>query len=68
MKIVIIVFLLLVLVSLGVALVRLVKNKGTPTERGDGTVRALTWRISLSIALFLLLLGAYWLGLIQPHM
>jgi len=30
-------------------------------------VRALTLRISLSIGLFLLLLGAWYFGLISPH-
>jgi hypothetical protein len=30
-------------------------------------VRALTWRIGLSVALFLLLLLGWYLGLIQPH-
>jgi hypothetical protein len=30
-------------------------------------VRALTWRIGLSIALFVLLMLAWYTGLIQPH-
>jgi hypothetical protein len=39
------------------------------TRGGDSRklLRALTWRISLSVALFLLMLIAWRLGLIQPH-
>ena len=62
MKIVIVVFLILILASLGSALFYLMKDKGTT----DRTVRALTLRVALSVALFLLLMLGYWLGLI-PH-
>lgn len=41
----------------------LVKDK----DDSKRVVRALTWRISLSIALFLFLLLAYALGWIMPH-
>jgi hypothetical protein len=36
---------------------------------GDSSrlVRALTWRIALSIALFVLLMLAWYLGIIEPH-
>jgi len=53
--------LLAIVASLGVALFALIRN------RGERTVHALTWRTLLSIALFLLLLLAYALGLIRPH-
>lgn len=59
MKIVIVVFLILILASLGSALFYLMKDKGT----GDRTVKALTLRVALSIALFLLLMLGYWFGL-----
>lgn len=53
----------LILFSLFGALAFLVRDRG----RGDRAVRALTWRIGLSIALFLILMAAYWSGLIPPH-
>lgn len=62
MRIIVIVFLLLIVGSLASALYYLVKDKG----QGDRTVRALTVRISLSLILFLMLMAAYYFGLI-PH-
>lgn len=61
-KILIIVFLLVILYSLGSALYFLVKDHG----ESDRTVKRLTWRIGLSLALFLFLWGAYQLGWIEP--
>jgi hypothetical protein len=58
MKIVIVVFLILILASLGSALFYLMKDKGT----GDRTVKALTLRVALSVSLFLLLMLGYWFG------
>ncbi len=60
MKIVVIVFLVLIVGSLGSALYYLVRDKGTT----DRTVKALTLRISLSIALFVLLMAGYYFGFI----
>ena len=63
MKVVIGVMLLVILASLFSALVFLLRDRG-----GSGrTVRALTWRIGLSIALFVLLIVASLMGWIQPH-
>jgi len=62
MKIVIVVFLILILASLGSALFYLMKDKGTT----DRTVRALTLRVAFSVSLFLFLMLGYWLGLF-PH-
>jgi VIT1/CCC1 family predicted Fe2+/Mn2+ transporter len=59
-KFVIIVMLLLIVGSLFSALFYLIKDKGT----GERTARALTLRISLSLALFLLLMVGYYTGLI----
>ena len=59
----IVVALLAIVASLGVALVRLVQDKG----RTDRTVKALTFRIGLSFALFLLLLFGFLSGMIVPH-
>ena len=63
MKLLVILILLGIVGSLGSALVYLFKD----TNDSRRTVRALTWRISLSVALFVLLLVSYWLGLIQPR-
>lgn len=62
-KVIIIFFLLIILYSLGSALYFLVKEKGNSTR----VVKALTWRISLSLLLFVLLFVAYGLGWITPH-
>jgi Protein of unknown function (DUF2909) len=59
-KIVVIVFLVLIVGSLGSALYYLVRDKGG----SDRTVKALTVRISLSIALFVLLMAGYYFGFI----
>lgn len=55
--------LLAILVSLGSALFHLTTGKGDSGKM----VRALTWRIGLSLGLFLLLLFAWSQGWIQPH-
>lgn len=60
MKIVIIVFVILILFSLGSALYYLVRDKGTT----DRTVKALTYRVGLSIALFAILMLSFYFGLI----
>ena len=63
-KLLIIVALLLIIGSLFSALFYLMKDKG----QGKRTVRALTIRISLSLALFLLLMAGYYTGIIgHPH-
>lgn len=63
MKSLVVILLLVILASLFSALVFLVRDRGS-THR---TVRALTWRVGLSIGLFLLLLLAGWMGWIEPH-
>jgi hypothetical protein len=60
---VILLFLAAILVSLGSALIYLVKDRGQSSR----TVKALTFRVGLSIALFVILMLGYWLGLIQPR-
>lgn len=63
MRMVVIGVLIAIVYSLGTALYHLA------TDRGDSKkmVRALTVRVGLSMALFLLLMAAWWAGLIQPH-
>jgi len=62
-KILVMLFLASVLYSLGSGLYYMMKDKG----KGDRAVRALTWRISISIFLFVLLLLGARFGLIEPH-
>lgn len=62
-KILIIFLFLTVLYNLGIGLFYMMKDKG----RSDKTVKALTWRIGLSVLAFLLLFLGYAAGLIQPH-
>jgi len=58
MRIVVLLFILLIVISLGSALYYLVKDKG----QSERTVKALTLRISLSIFLFVMLMASYYLG------
>ena len=62
-KIIIVLLLLAVLISLASGMFFLVHDKGD----SDRTVKSLTIRIALSIALFLMLIVGYFTGLIQPH-
>jgi hypothetical protein len=62
-KILVVLMLLAVLASLASGLVFLIRDKG----RTDRTVKSLTLRIGLSIALFVLLFVGLATGLIRPH-
>jgi cytochrome bd-type quinol oxidase subunit 2 len=59
----IVVVLIAIIASLGSALFQLSRGTGDSQKM----LRALTWRIGLSVALFLLLLAAWRMGLIRPH-
>ncbi len=63
MKIIIILFLLTILYSLASAFFFLVRDQG----HGERTVRRLTWRIGLSLVLFVILWGAYQMGWIDTN-
>jgi hypothetical protein len=63
MRIIILFALAGILLSLGSALVYLVRDRGS-TNR---TVNALTVRVGISVALFLFILFSYWMGWIQPR-
>ncbi|TFW28798.1 twin transmembrane helix small protein [Massilia horti] len=52
----------LIIASLASALFFLMRDKG----RSNRTVQALAMRVGLSVTLFLIVLGAYKLGWIQP--
>jgi len=63
MKIIIVLFLVVIVGSLASALLYLVRDKGG----SDRTVKALTVRIGLSVALFVLLMLGYYFGLIPQQ-
>jgi hypothetical protein len=60
MRIVVIAFLVIILLSLGSAMFYLIRDKG----KSDRTVKALTVRVALSIILFLLLMLGHYFGII----
>lgn len=59
----VIIMLLLIFGSLFSALVFLFRDKG----RGKRTAQALTWRIGLSITLFVLLMAGFYFGVIPSE-
>ncbi len=61
-KIVILSLLAVVLISLGSALAAMAKG-----DKSDKMLKSLTWRIGLSVAIFMLLLIGQAMGLITPH-
>ncbi len=61
-KIVILGLLLVVLISLGSALVAMTKG-----DKSDKMLKSLTWRIGLSVGIFILLIIGQAMGLITPH-
>jgi hypothetical protein len=63
-KYLVIAMLLLILISLGKALFHLTSRK---PDDGAKMVKALAWRIGLSVALFVLLIVAYYNGWIAPQ-
>ncbi len=62
-KAIIIAFLIFVFASLGTGLYYLVKDE----SRSSRTVKALSIRIGISLALFILLMVAYFLGWLTPN-
>ena len=64
MKIIVLLFIFLILASLGSALYFMVKDKGTSNR----TAKALTWRVALSITLFALLMLGFHFGFIPTKL
>ncbi|MFT3735942.1 MAG: twin transmembrane helix small protein [Rhodocyclaceae bacterium] len=64
MRWVVIAMLIAIAVTLGSGMVGLVKDK----SNSDRTVRALTWRIGLSLLLFCLILLIYRMGWVSGHL
>ena len=62
-KILAVVILLSILSSLGMGMVYMMRDKG----QSDRAVKALTFRIGLSLALFVLFMIAAATGLVTPH-
>lgn len=65
MRLVVVIFMLLIVASLGSALVFLVRDRGQARTR---TVKALALRVGLSVAVFLLLMAGYYFGLITHRL
>lgn len=63
MRYVILIFILLIIGSLFSALYYMIRDKGQSTR----AVRALTWRVGLSITLFFILMIGYHFGFITPQ-
>lgn len=64
-KTIVIIAFLLILISLGTALYSLIARK--PEEQSKNTVKALTFRIGLSIVLFIFVFIAIATGILKPH-
>jgi succinate dehydrogenase/fumarate reductase cytochrome b subunit len=62
-KLIIILFLIVIVYNLGAGLYYMMTDKG----KTDRTVKALTWRIGLSVLLILLIIAGIYTGVIQPH-
>jgi hypothetical protein len=62
-KVIIVLFLLSIFYALGSALYFLIRDKGD----SDRIVKALTWRITLSLVLFLFLMVAFYFGWVTPN-
>ena len=62
-KVIVLILFAAIFFSLGRAMFALLRGNNKSTS----TVQALTWRIGLSVALFLLLLIAFAMGWITPH-
>ena len=66
MKLVIVLFLVAVVAALASAGVLMLRRDRSRDPHGARMARALAVRVGLSVAIFLLVLFAYWMGWIQP--
>jgi len=62
-RLIIILFLIVIVYNLGAGLYYMMTDRG----KTDRTVKALTWRIGLSVFLILLIIAGIFTGVIQPH-
>ena len=65
MKFVIVLGLIAILAALALAGLFMLRGREGESKRGN-MMRALALRVALSVLLFLCILGAYWMGWIQP--
>jgi len=63
MRLLALIILLAIIISLGSAMRYLVSDEG----KTDRVLKALTWRVGMSVGLFVLLMLAWYFGLIEPH-
>jgi len=66
-RLVVVLMLVAIVYNLGSALFSLSRSNRDAIVDGRKMVRSLTWRISLSVALFGLLFLAWHLGWVHPH-
>jgi NADH:ubiquinone oxidoreductase subunit 6 (subunit J) len=66
MKIVIVLALVAIVVALASTGAMMLRKGRADDPRGERMARALAVRVGLSVALFLFVLLAYWMGWIQP--
>ena len=62
-KLLVIAFLIVILWNLGAGLYYMMVDKGTSNR----TVRSLSWRIGISVVLFLLVMVGIYTGFFKPH-
>jgi len=62
-KLIVLLLLLAIIFSLGSGVYYMMRDK----SGSKNMVKALTWRIGLSVALFIFLLLAYFMGWVEPH-
>jgi len=62
-RLIVLVVIVTILFCLGSGLFFLVKDRNESTR----VVKALTWRIGLSVLLFIFLMLSFWMGWIKPH-
>ena len=62
-KLIIVAFLVVIVYNLGAGLYYMMTDR----SKTDRTVKALTRRIALSVALILLIILGIWTGVIKPH-
>ena len=63
MRLLALIFIFLILASLGSALYYLIKDRG----QSDRTVKMLTVRVVLSLSLFILLMAGYYFGIVPQN-
>jgi hypothetical protein len=63
MRYVVIAMLILIVGSLGSAALFMLRDRGDSSRM----VKALAWRVGLSVGLFLLLMVGFYFGLFKPH-